>query len=257
VEGSRLGSLYGGLLLVNGYFKFFISIIFPRSNCVHREQCKNDFEEFTRRSKEAAMLVWNVATYLGLQPRCILHYHVHRPPPYHEKSIGAQVGPEQVRPPAMLLAEGRFAKVLKLHNAPLEQILACLGAEAVESHLVHRGNAAPSISPGDVARLDSIIARHATMTKQVAEYREKQGVSSQQALKEQVMLKEKTAPLGDPTSSPCCYKCRKVLENAKRCGACRIALYCGRECQQQHWPQHKVYCVPETSGQTAATDKKG
>jgi CRISPR/Cas system-associated exonuclease Cas4 (RecB family) len=28
----------------------------------------------------------------------------------------------------------------------------------------------------------------------------------------------------------------------KRCGACQVEWYCGRECQVKHWPQHKLVC---------------
>src|SRR5688572_32557850 len=31
-----------------------------------------------------------------------------------------------------------------------------------------------------------------------------------------------------------------------RCGRCRVAVYCNRECQRAHWPEHKKVCpVPE------------
>jgi hypothetical protein len=29
----------------------------------------------------------------------------------------------------------------------------------------------------------------------------------------------------------------------KRCGQCKKKLYCCRECQLAHWPQHKITCV--------------
>jgi len=28
----------------------------------------------------------------------------------------------------------------------------------------------------------------------------------------------------------------------KRCGHCRVAVYCTSECQQRDWPDHKMYC---------------
>mmetsp|Transcript_14123 Transcript_14123/g.31532 ORF Transcript_14123/g.31532 Transcript_14123/m.31532 type:complete len:304 (-) Transcript_14123:200-1111(-) len=44
-----------------------------------------------------------------------------------------------------------------------------------------------------------------------------------------------------------CYKpctnpgCTKVTDT-KRCGACRIARYCSKECQIAMWPEHKLEC---------------
>ncbi len=40
-----------------------------------------------------------------------------------------------------------------------------------------------------------------------------------------------------------CAKCGKEAKLAK-CARCRVVSYCSKECQQQHWPQHKPACTP-------------
>ncbi|KAI9023438.1 hypothetical protein DFJ74DRAFT_669084 [Hyaloraphidium curvatum] len=32
-----------------------------------------------------------------------------------------------------------------------------------------------------------------------------------------------------------------------KCGRCRVALYCGPDCQRQHWAAHKLKCFQATS----------
>jgi hypothetical protein len=40
-----------------------------------------------------------------------------------------------------------------------------------------------------------------------------------------------------------CYSCEKLLIfNAKRCSKCKVAIYCDRNCQKNHWIPHKFYC---------------
>lgn len=41
-----------------------------------------------------------------------------------------------------------------------------------------------------------------------------------------------------------CANCGKVVEKMKRCGRCRVTLYCGKECQKEHWTKggHKKRC---------------
>jgi hypothetical protein len=41
-----------------------------------------------------------------------------------------------------------------------------------------------------------------------------------------------------------CRGCRKSAADAALfdCAACRLAKYCSKECQVQHWPKHKEEC---------------
>ena len=39
-----------------------------------------------------------------------------------------------------------------------------------------------------------------------------------------------------------CYYCRKLKMNAKKCSACFVAQYCGRQCQKNDWNKHKDIC---------------
>ncbi|KAJ7388750.1 hypothetical protein OS493_035860 [Desmophyllum pertusum] len=41
-----------------------------------------------------------------------------------------------------------------------------------------------------------------------------------------------------------CANCGKVVEKLKRCARCHVTLYCGRECQKEHWKKggHKQRC---------------
>mmetsp|Transcript_11670 Transcript_11670/g.28751 ORF Transcript_11670/g.28751 Transcript_11670/m.28751 type:complete len:292 (-) Transcript_11670:309-1184(-) len=41
-----------------------------------------------------------------------------------------------------------------------------------------------------------------------------------------------------------CFKCfeRGASEKYGRCGGCTIAVYCSRECQKNHWSEHKGVC---------------
>jgi hypothetical protein len=40
---------------------------------------------------------------------------------------------------------------------------------------------------------------------------------------------------------PVCALC-KTTQAKKKCGACIVISYCGRECQKKHWPLHKKFC---------------
>ena len=44
-------------------------------------------------------------------------------------------------------------------------------------------------------------------------------------------------------SSRHCLYCLKAVESSLRCSKCRTALYCGRACQEKHWPVHKNICI--------------
>ncbi|KAJ7031341.1 hypothetical protein C8F04DRAFT_1262950 [Mycena alexandri] len=42
-----------------------------------------------------------------------------------------------------------------------------------------------------------------------------------------------------------CTKCLKTraVEELRRCSKCKHVLYCSTECQAQHWPTHKSWCI--------------
>lgn len=40
-----------------------------------------------------------------------------------------------------------------------------------------------------------------------------------------------------------CFNCRKFAEKYSKCGNCKKAVYCGKECQVAHWKEHKKCCV--------------
>jgi len=39
-----------------------------------------------------------------------------------------------------------------------------------------------------------------------------------------------------------CLSCLKQVDRSKRCGKCKTALYCSKECQAAHWSVHKNIC---------------
>ena len=55
-------------------------------------------------------------------------------------------------------------------------------------------------------------------------------------------------------SSRHCLYCLKQVEGSLRCSKCRTALYCGRVCQEKHWPVHKNIC--QDSNNTEDADEK-
>lgn len=43
-----------------------------------------------------------------------------------------------------------------------------------------------------------------------------------------------------------CINCNNYFEyRLKKCSKCKMLDYCSEECQTQHWPKHKVYCVDD------------
>lgn len=48
-----------------------------------------------------------------------------------------------------------------------------------------------------------------------------------------------------------CIQCGKPA--TKRCSKCKIAKYCGTECQKAHWSQHKESCKQVQAAQAALT----
>jgi hypothetical protein len=41
-----------------------------------------------------------------------------------------------------------------------------------------------------------------------------------------------------------CEKCDDASERFKQCSRCKVAYYCTRDCQKNHWSVHKKECVP-------------
>jgi hypothetical protein len=45
--------------------------------------------------------------------------------------------------------------------------------------------------------------------------------------------------------APFCWHCKEVIQVAKKCRTCRVAIYCGKECRRNDWIQengHKIEC---------------
>lgn len=45
-----------------------------------------------------------------------------------------------------------------------------------------------------------------------------------------------------PSYIPCCY-CGTYQLKMSRCGQCKVATYCSRNCQRSHWPLHRSTCA--------------
>lgn len=39
-----------------------------------------------------------------------------------------------------------------------------------------------------------------------------------------------------------CHQCHQLFEKVQKCAYCKIANYCGRDCQALAWPTHKQAC---------------
>lgn len=50
-----------------------------------------------------------------------------------------------------------------------------------------------------------------------------------------------------------CDQCHKHTDQLRRCSGCQAAWYCSRECQKQHWSQHKRFCNKGKSKQDGET----
>ena len=57
----------------------------------------------------------------------------------------------------------------------------------------------------------------------------------------------------------CCITCARSLKGARKCGGCRRATYCSRECQIKDWKDgHKSVCVSGRAGEgLTATSEPG
>ncbi|KAK7483873.1 hypothetical protein BaRGS_00024890 [Batillaria attramentaria] len=45
-----------------------------------------------------------------------------------------------------------------------------------------------------------------------------------------------------------CAKCDTVWSDLRRCTGCLGVWYCSKECQRQHWPEHRAACTKTASG---------
>ena len=65
---------------------------------------------------------------------------------------------------------------------------------------------------------------------------------------------QKRANIGDLSSSTAvqmiCAKCLKNVNGKKRCKRCQSASYCSRECQKEHWKEHRSKCRTISEGET-------
>lgn len=54
-----------------------------------------------------------------------------------------------------------------------------------------------------------------------------------------------------------CVYCQLTNIDTMKCGRCKIATYCTKECQKAHWKEHKKQCCPEETpaGEKAATNE--
>ena len=41
-----------------------------------------------------------------------------------------------------------------------------------------------------------------------------------------------------------CLFCAREPVHAQRCSRCKVAIYCGAECQKAHWKTHRADCKP-------------
>jgi hypothetical protein len=51
-------------------------------------------------------------------------------------------------------------------------------------------------------------------------------------------------PTAKPAASGICDWCRELADKLNFCSRCRIARYCGVQCQKSHWPKHAGICQP-------------
>lgn len=49
-----------------------------------------------------------------------------------------------------------------------------------------------------------------------------------------------------PLREPECAFCHSKTEDLKRCFGCRKVFYCGKQCQKQHWKEHKPHCQKDS-----------
>lgn len=67
---------------------------------------------------------------------------------------------------------------------------------------------------------------------------------------------KKGAKFGLSTEVMCDY-CKKYFLHIQRCGRCRIAWYCSRECQKMDWSTHRHVCAAEEKKRREEEAKSG
>ena len=55
---------------------------------------------------------------------------------------------------------------------------------------------------------------------------------------------------------PCDF-CNDQIKPKSRCSGCQVAVYCGRECQSTHWPEHKIACKALAAAVKASAGELG
>ena len=59
-------------------------------------------------------------------------------------------------------------------------------------------------------------------------------------------LESKITVSSDAVRNPKCELCGTtgtITKRLKICGSCQRVYYCTKECQKQHWKQHKILCL--------------
>ncbi|KIJ60149.1 hypothetical protein HYDPIDRAFT_161442 [Hydnomerulius pinastri MD-312] len=187
--------------------RFLLVMVFPRPcNCGNLSH--NDYETLTKYQADRLMCL---LTYL--------HHDEGRPQfvraTYVTPTNGWVLDPEYLAsftPPKAPTKDSKFAPII--HVTP--------------------NNFVPSLLPGDLEKIDNLLAR-------------KSGGRPPQSVRSQVMGGKETRP--DVSSAwrqrnprQCAY-CEALGEkNLRVCGRCKLVQYCGAECQKAAWPSHKVIC---------------
>jgi hypothetical protein len=66
--------------------------------------------------------------------------------------------------------------------------------------------------------------------------------AAQVSIGEQRIIKKTLQKARDLLDLIVCAQCGKADNNNRRCGGCRNVVYCGTDCQKNHYKDHKVSC---------------